>query len=149
MRECDLDTDVAELSEPYLFRQVASAPQLSQQWRQGGVLTVRDRDACEWYSGGFAAAPAGPLLPAQQRQHVGADVAGVAEVEFYDRLGDPISHAFDSDALKHSVGFAVEWLSPMGLLKFSLAAPLNVVEESARHWGDRTEEFQFSMGQAF
>lgn len=70
-------------------------------------------------------------------------------VEFFDRLGDPISHAFDTDGLKHSVGLAVEWLSPMGLLKFSFAAPLNAVEESERVWGDRTEEFQFEIGNAF
>jgi outer membrane protein insertion porin family len=70
-------------------------------------------------------------------------------VEFFDRLGDPISHAFDTDGLKHSVGLAVEWLSPMGLLKFSFAAPLSAVEESEREWGDRTEEFQFEIGNAF
>jgi outer membrane protein insertion porin family len=55
--------------------------------------------------------------------------------------------------LRRSAGLAVEWLSPMGLFRFSYGVPLN-----ARHyncagatctWGDETEGFQFSVGQAF
>ncbi len=134
----------------------------------GGPGTVRGfkeswmgpRDSLNYPSGGnflFAnqfeiIIPTPEAMANQARISLFYDIGNIFHtggVEFYDRLGDPISHAFDSDSLKQSVGFAVEWLSPMGLLKFSLAAPLNVVEESARHWGDRTEEFQFEMGQAF
>ena len=77
------------------------------------------------------------------------NVFSTSGIEFFDRLGDPVSHDFDYDGLKHSVGVAVEWLSPMGLLKFSFAAPLSAVDESERDWGDRTEEFQFEIGNAF
>ena len=70
-------------------------------------------------------------------------------VSFYDRLGDPISHEFTAERLKHSVGIAVEWLAPLGLLRFSYGLPLNADEETDRHFGDRTEEFQFTVGNAF
>ena len=80
------------------------------------------------------------------------DVGGVFDtggVNFFDRLGDPISYDFDYDALKHSTGIGVEWMSPMGLLRFSFAKPLNAVEETDRLHGDRLEEFQFTVGSAF
>ena len=70
-------------------------------------------------------------------------------VTFYDRLGDPVSYDFEAERLKHSVGLAVEWLAPLGLLRFSYGLPLNADEETDRHWGDRTEEFQFTVGNAF
>lgn len=70
-------------------------------------------------------------------------------VQFFDRLGDPIDHRFDYDNLKRSVGIAVEWLAPLGLLRFSYATPLNVDRESDRRFGDQVERFQFSIGQAF
>ena len=70
-------------------------------------------------------------------------------VSFYDRLGDEVSYAFDAERLKHSVGIAVEWLAPLGLLRFSYGLPLNADEETDRFWGDRTEEFQFTVGNAF
>ena len=70
-------------------------------------------------------------------------------VTFYDRLGDEVSYAFDAERLKHSVGIAVEWLAPLGLLRFSYGLPLNSDEETDRFWGDRTEEFQFTVGNAF
>ena len=70
-------------------------------------------------------------------------------VTFYDRLGDQVSYDFDAERLKHSVGIAVEWLAPLGLLRFSYGLPLNADEETDRFWGDRTEEFQFTVGNAF
>ena len=77
------------------------------------------------------------------------NVFSTGGVEFFDRLGDPITYDFDYDGLKHSVGIAVEWLAPLGLLKFSYALPLNPDDETDRYWGDRTEEFQFTVGNAF
>ena len=50
---------------------------------------------------------------------------------------------FAFDDLRYSAGVAVLWVSPMGPLKFSLAAPL--VEKE----GDETEIFQFTMGNVF
>ena len=70
-------------------------------------------------------------------------------VTFYDRLGDQVSYDFAAERLKHSVGLAVEWLAPLGLLRFSYGLPLNADEETDRFWGDRTEEFQFTVGNAF
>jgi len=70
-------------------------------------------------------------------------------VSFYDKLGDEILYDLDYDGLKQSVGVAVEWLAPLGLLRFSYALPLNADEETDRFYGDRTEEFQFTVGNAF
>jgi outer membrane protein insertion porin family len=50
---------------------------------------------------------------------------------------------FAFDDLRYSAGVAVLWVSPMGPLKFSLAAPL--VEKE----GDESEIFQFTMGNVF
>jgi outer membrane protein insertion porin family len=70
-------------------------------------------------------------------------------LDFFDRLGDPVDYSFDVDELRHSVGIAVEWLAPLGLLRFSYASPLNPREDSDRFFGDQTEQFQFNVGQAF
>lgn len=77
------------------------------------------------------------------------NVFSTGGVDFFDRLGDPIDWSFDYDKLKHSVGFAVEWLSPMGLLSFSYALPLNEDKETDRFFGDQVEGFQFNIGNAF
>jgi outer membrane protein assembly factor BamA len=45
--------------------------------------------------------------------------------------------------MRHSVGVAAEWLSRMGIFRFSYGVPLNDEEE------DEVEEFQFSIGSAF
>ncbi|MCK5647426.1 MAG: BamA/TamA family outer membrane protein, partial [Gammaproteobacteria bacterium] len=50
---------------------------------------------------------------------------------------------FDFGDLRFTTGLAGAWLSPFGLLRVSVATPLN--EES----GDDTEVFQFSFGQSF
>jgi outer membrane protein insertion porin family len=70
-------------------------------------------------------------------------------IDFYDRLGDPINYKFDYDDLKRSVGIAVEWLAPLGLLRFSYASPLNADKDTDRFYADQTETFQFSVGNAF
>ncbi|HEX5462634.1 MAG TPA: outer membrane protein assembly factor BamA [Steroidobacteraceae bacterium] len=53
--------------------------------------------------------------------------------------------------LKRSTGIAVEWLAPLGLFRFSFGIPLNhkPYDPTGRTWGDETEGFQFSIGQAF
>ena len=64
--------------------------------------------------------------------------------DFYD---------FDFDMLRQSVGLAAEWLSPMGLFKFSYGLPLNEFKGSnvggVRLLPDETENFQFTIGGAF
>ena len=52
--------------------------------------------------------------------------------------------------LKRSVGVSVTWLAPIGLFRFSLGLPLNARRgDGITTWGDETEVFQFSVGQAF
>jgi outer membrane protein insertion porin family len=77
------------------------------------------------------------------------NVFSTGGVNFYDKLGDPIDYRFDYDRLKKSVGLGVEWLAPLGLLRFSYAVPLNEDEDTDRYFGDDIERFQFSIGQAF
>jgi outer membrane protein insertion porin family len=50
---------------------------------------------------------------------------------------------FDFGDLRYAVGVGVLWVSPMGPLKISLAAPL------ASQEGDRKQAFQFTFGGAF
>jgi outer membrane protein insertion porin family len=45
--------------------------------------------------------------------------------------------------LRYSAGVALLWVSPLGPLKFSLARPL------VKQDGDRTEVFQFTLGNVF
>ena len=60
------------------------------------------------------------------------------------------SYNFALSRLKESVGISVQWLAPLGLFRFSLAVPLNAKRElDGVTWGDQTERFQFSVGQAF
>jgi outer membrane protein insertion porin family len=80
------------------------------------------------------------------------DMGGVFStggVSFRDKLGDPIDYDFDYDRLKKSVGLGVEWLAPLGLLRFSYAVPLNEDAATDRYYGDNVERFQFSIGNAF
>jgi outer membrane protein insertion porin family len=50
---------------------------------------------------------------------------------------------FDAGDFRYSAGLSMTWLSPMGALGISLAAPMN--DES----GDETETFQFTFGSTF
>ena len=50
---------------------------------------------------------------------------------------------FDAAELRYSVGVTLQWMSPLGPLAFSLAAPLNARE------GDDTQAFQFTFGRGF
>lgn len=63
-----------------------------------------------------------------------ADIEGNVERVDYD---------FSFDDLRQSVGLAAEWLSPMGIFRFSYGIPLNDEDD------DEVEEFQFSIGSAF
>lgn len=61
----------------------------------------------------------------------------------------PVDYGFSYHDLKRSAGVAVQWLAPLGIFRFSYAVPLNKQKETATSWGDETEGFQFSIGQAF
>jgi len=63
---------------------------------------------------------------------------------FFD-MGNVFATAsdFEFKELRYTTGLAGAWLSPFGLLRVSIAAPLNEKDE------DETETFQFSFGQQF
>lgn len=58
-----------------------------------------------------------------------------------DYLGRYKTFAFQN--LRYSTGLAINWVSPVGPLKFSLAQPLNPQSD------DKKQVFQFTMGQVF
>ncbi|MBW7900038.1 MAG: outer membrane protein assembly factor BamA [Rhodocyclaceae bacterium] len=53
------------------------------------------------------------------------------------------SNTQDAGPIRFSSGISAVWHSPMGPLKFSVAAPLN------KQPGDKVQSFQFQMGQTF
>jgi outer membrane protein insertion porin family len=60
------------------------------------------------------------------------------------------NYNFKFSELKRSTGISVQWLAPLGLFRFSLGLPLNAKHsDNNTTWGDETEVFQFSIGQAF
>jgi outer membrane protein insertion porin family len=61
----------------------------------------------------------------------------------------PVEYSFSFDKLRYSTGVAVQWMAPMGVFRFSYAFPLNDRKGSWTEYGDETESFQFSIGQAF
>lgn len=77
------------------------------------------------------------------------NVFNTGEVAFTDKLGSPVSYEPEFDEMKTSVGVAVQWLAPLGFFRFSYAVPLNEFSGNDRFFGDQTEGFQFSIGQAF
>ena len=65
------------------------------------------------------------------------------------KTATPASRIASRSASLNVVGIGVEWLAPLGFLRFSYARPLNPDKATDRYFGDQTEEFQFSVGQAF
>jgi outer membrane protein insertion porin family len=62
----------------------------------------------------------------------------------------PEDHRFNAHNMKRSFGVAVQWLAPLGLFRFSFGVPLNAKRgDGVTTWGDETEGFQFSVGNAF
>jgi len=52
-----------------------------------------------------------------------------------------------TEDLRYSVGIGANWLTPMGLLRFSLARPLNIRDEDRRR--DIIDRFQIDLGGSF
>ena len=84
------------------------------------------------------------------------DMGGVYQtgdkIKFYgpDQVTPATYHLNSFSDLKRSVGIAVQWLAPLGLFRFSYGVPLNAKRgDGYRTWGDETEGFQFSVGNAF
>ncbi len=61
----------------------------------------------------------------------------------------PVDYGFDYNALKQSVGVAVQWMAPLGIFRFSYGYPLNAETGDAVHYADEVERFQFTIGSAF
>jgi outer membrane protein insertion porin family len=69
---------------------------------------------------------------------------------FYNPDGTVADYGFHWDQIKRSAGVSVQWLAPLGLFRFSLGVPLHrTPSRYPANWGDETEPFQFSIGQAF
>ena len=77
------------------------------------------------------------------------NVFSTTEIDFFDKMGDPVDYDFDAGNLKQSFGLAAQWLAPLGLFRFSYAMPLNDDSPTSTSWGDETERFQFTIGGAF
>ena len=78
------------------------------------------------------------------------NVFSTGHVNFVGKDGrTPVEYEFGFDKLRYSTGLAVQWLAPLGVFRFSYAVPLNDQEGTAIEYGDETEGFQFSIGQAF
>ncbi|HEY0943076.1 MAG TPA: outer membrane protein assembly factor BamA [Steroidobacter sp.] len=61
-----------------------------------------------------------------------------------------VDYGFSYDELRQSAGIAVQWLAPLGVFRFSYAVPLKKFSgDTPDRYGDETEGFQFSIGQAF
>ncbi|WP_374233493.1 MULTISPECIES: outer membrane protein assembly factor BamA [unclassified Thiocapsa] len=88
----------------------------------------------------FVPAPGGPQLSKTLRLGAFLDFGNVWETNS-SNLIEPTG--FDIGDLRYSTGLSATWLSPIGALSISLAAPLNEEE------GDETQVFQFGIGQTF
>jgi outer membrane protein insertion porin family len=65
-------------------------------------------------------------------------------------LETPVSYKFSYHALKQGTGVAVQWLAPsLGIFRFSYGIALNPTRAVGVQFADRTEGFQFSIGQSF
>ena len=123
---------------------------LTENFFAGGLRSVR----------GFSANTLGPRDSRDEPLGGNLKVAGTAEVilpfpftkdsrtfritSFFD-IGNVYSpkEDFDFDTLRYSTGVAGIWLSPIGPLTMSLAAPLKTIEN------DETRRFQFTFGTSF
>jgi outer membrane protein insertion porin family len=73
----------------------------------------------------------------------------LGDTKFRNKRGDRTDYKFDLGEIRVSTGIGIQWLSPMGLFRFSYAVPLRYQKETRREFGDEVTEFQFSVGHAF
>jgi outer membrane protein insertion porin family len=100
------------------------------------------------------------IVPVPQKWQTSArvslfyDVGNVFSNDGTKYLGEdletPVDYKFSFSALRQSTGLAVQWLAPaLGIFRFSLGVPINKFSGTAIQFPDRTEVFQFSVGQSF
>ncbi len=69
---------------------------------------------------------------------------------FGEDLQTPVKYNFSYHALRDSVGLSVQWFAPaLGIFRFSYGIALNPFRGNSVEFPDRTEGFQFSVGQSF
>ena len=61
----------------------------------------------------------------------------------------PVDYHFNYANLKQSTGIAVQWLAPLGSVPFLVRHSFESLPGDTVRFGDETERFQFSIGQAF
>jgi outer membrane protein insertion porin family len=65
-------------------------------------------------------------------------------------LVTPVNYNFSYHELRDSTGLSVQWLAPsLGIFRFSYGIALNASKGNSIDFPDRTEGFQFSVGQSF
>jgi outer membrane protein insertion porin family len=65
-------------------------------------------------------------------------------------LETPVTYKFSYHDLRDSAGLSVQWLAPqLGIFRFSYGIALNPAKQIGVQFPDRTEGFQFSVGQSF
>ena len=60
-----------------------------------------------------------------------------------DIWGVDYNSSLDKNEIRSSIGFALDWFSPIGPMNFSLAHPITKAD------GDKTESFRFNLGTTF
>jgi len=60
-----------------------------------------------------------------------------------DIWGVDYNSAIEGDGIRSSVGLALDWMSPIGPMNFTLAYPVT------KKTGDKTETFRFNLGTTF
>jgi len=73
----------------------------------------------------------------------------LGDTTFRNKRGDRVEYPFEFSEFRASTGIAVQWLTRMGLFRFSYAFPLRMQDETRSEYGDQFDGFQFSVGTAF
>ncbi len=100
------------------------------------------------------------LLPVPEKWQTSArvsvfyDMGNVFSNDGTQYLGEdletPVTYKFSYHALRDSTGLSVQWLAPsLGIFRFSYGIALNAFRGDSINFPDRTEGFQFSVGQSF
>ncbi len=124
------------------------------------TLGPRDSNGNPYGGNMLAAAQTELILPLPQKWQTSAraslffDMGNTFSTDGAKYLGrdlqTPVDYKFKYSEIKQSAGLALEWLAPsLGIFRFSYGVPLNKSSGDAVHFADRTESFQFTIGQSF